>query len=141
MPLTGDAEPLVVRLRSCDADAFAELVDLHGPSMLRLAGDYVPSREVAEDVVQETWIAVLRGIGKFEGRSSLRTWIFSILINIAKRQGIREHRQADTAIRVGTGGTVDPERFRELAIRYRGTGKSRPRRSPIFPKDHYSPPS
>ena len=79
---------------------------------LRVARGYVPSREIAEEVVQETWIALLKGIGSFEGRSSLRTWLFTVLVNIAKRRGMRERRDADVAVMAFTGGTVDPARFR-----------------------------
>ena len=77
---------------------FAELVDRHTPAMLRVARGYVPSHEIAEEVVQETWIALIKGIGKFEGRSSLRTWLFTVMINIAKARGIRERRDVDAAI-------------------------------------------
>jgi RNA polymerase sigma-70 factor (ECF subfamily) len=62
-------------------------------------------------VVQETWIALLRGIDGFEGRSSLRTWLFAVMINIAKRRGARERRVVDIAVVAYTGGTVDPARF------------------------------
>ncbi|MBX9640914.1 MAG: sigma-70 family RNA polymerase sigma factor [Mycobacteriaceae bacterium] len=124
--MSEDMDALLARLRGGDAEAFAELVDLHGPSMLRVARDYVASREHAEDVVQETWVAVLRGIGRFEGRSSLRTWIFSILINIGKRQGVAERRYAGTAARVATGGTVDPQRFRDAGDAYPGHWKEPP---------------
>ena len=84
-------------------------------TLLRCCGSrvgYVPSHEIAEEVVQETWIALLKGIANFEGRSSLRTWLFAVMINIAKTRGIRERRDADTAIVAFTGGTVDPARFR-----------------------------
>jgi RNA polymerase sigma-70 factor, ECF subfamily len=77
-----------------------------------VARGYVPSHEIAEEVVQETWIVLLKGIGKFEGRSSLRTWLFTVMINIAKARGVRERRDADTAIAAFTGGTVDPRLFR-----------------------------
>ena len=66
---------LIAALRYGDESVFADLVDRHTPSMLRVARGYVPSHEIPEEVVQETWIALLKGIGKFEGRSSLRTWL------------------------------------------------------------------
>ena len=69
-----------------------DLVDLLGPSMLRVARMYVSSQAVAEEVVQDAWIGVLKGIDRFEGRSSLRTWIFRIVTNIAKTRGQREGR-------------------------------------------------
>ena len=110
--IAGDEGALVAALQRGDESAFAELVDRHTPALLRVAQGYVPTREIAEDVVQDTWIALLKGIGSFEGRSSLRTWLFAILINIAKNRGIRERRDADLAVAAFTGGTVDPARFR-----------------------------
>ena len=87
----GQAE-LVAALQAGDEAAFAGLVDELGPSMLRVARMYVSTRAVAEEVVQETWLAVLTGIDRFEGRSSLKTWIFRILANRAKTRGEREGR-------------------------------------------------
>jgi RNA polymerase sigma-70 factor (ECF subfamily) len=112
MTETVDETMLIAALRGGDEAAFAQLVDQHAPSMLRVARGYVPSREIAEEVVQETWIALVKGIDNFEGRSSLRTWLFAVMINIAKARGVRERREADTAIAAFTGGTVDPARFR-----------------------------
>jgi RNA polymerase sigma-70 factor (ECF subfamily) len=83
---------LVQRLRARDERAFSDLIDrYHGP-LLRLALVFVPSRAVAEEVVQETWVGVLDGLDSFEGRSSLKTWIFRILTNRAKTRGVRENR-------------------------------------------------
>jgi RNA polymerase sigma-70 factor (ECF subfamily) len=79
-------------VRSGDEDAFASLVDKYSPSMLRVAAAYVPSLSVAQEVVQETWLAVLEGLPRFEGRAALRTWIFQILLNRAKTRGERERR-------------------------------------------------
>jgi RNA polymerase sigma-70 factor (ECF subfamily) len=87
-----DDHLLVERLRAGDEEAFMDLVVNWSPSMLRVARMYVPSQAVAEDVVQETWLGVLNGIGRFEGRSSLRTWVFSILVNRARTRGERERR-------------------------------------------------
>jgi RNA polymerase sigma-70 factor (ECF subfamily) len=115
-----DDVALVAALRAGEESAFAELVDLHTPAMLRVARGYVRSHEIAEEVVQETWIALLKGIGSFEGRSSLRTWLFTILINIAKRRGVRERRDADVAVLAFTGGVVDPARFRGSDDEYPG---------------------
>ena len=87
-----DEDALVEALRRGDEAAFAQLVDeLNGP-LTRLALAHVPSRAVAEDVVGDTWLGVIRGIDDFEGRSSLRTWIFQILLNIARTRGKREKR-------------------------------------------------
>jgi len=85
-------EGLIARLRAGDEQAFVALVNRHQASMLRLAASYVPSRAVAEEVVQETWVAVLHGIDGFEGRAAFRSWMFGILINKAKTSGVRERR-------------------------------------------------
>ena len=93
----GDADDaaLVRRLRAGDATAFAEVVRRNHAAMLRLAATFVSTRADAEDVVQETWLAVVRGIDGFEGRSSLRTWIFSILVTRAKAHGGRQARRPE----------------------------------------------
>lgn len=83
---------LVAKLRTGDSAAFMRLVDDLGPAMLGLARQFTPSRAVAEEVVQETWEAVLKGLDRFEGRASLKTWIFRILANRAKTRGARERR-------------------------------------------------
>lgn len=85
-------QSLLAALRRGDEHAFAMLVDEYSPSLLRLATLYVSSRAVAEDVMQETWIGVLNGLDRFEGRSTLKTWIFRILVNIAKTRAQREAR-------------------------------------------------
>ena len=107
-----DEVAMLAALRRGDEAMFAAVVDRHTPAMLRVARGYVPSQEIAEEVVQETWIALLKGVEKFEGRSSLRTWLFAVMINIAKGRGVRERRDADAAIAAYTGGTVDPALFR-----------------------------
>ena len=126
-----DETALVNALRDGDEAAFAQLVDQHTPSMLRVAHGYVPSREIAEEVVQETWIALVKGIDNFEGRSSLRTWLFAVMINIAKARGVRERRDADAAIAAFTGGTVDPARFRAADDPYPGHWKQGDEPSPF----------
>jgi RNA polymerase sigma-70 factor, ECF subfamily len=110
--VTDDEELLAALLRR-DREAFAALVDDWGPSMLRLARLHVPSHAVAEEVVQETWLAVLAGLPRFEGRSSLRTWVFSILLNLARTRGVRERRVLPFAALRGRRGepAVPPERF------------------------------
>ena len=118
-----DEEALLTALRQGNEAAFVQLVDQHSASMLRVARGYVPSREIAEEVVQETWIALLKGIDNFEGRSSLRTWLFTVMINIAKTRGVRERRDTDAAISAHTGGTVDPARFREAGDEWAGHWK------------------
>ena len=123
MTETMDETVVIAALRDGDESVFAQLVDQHTPSMLRVARGYVPSHEIAEEVVQETWIALVKGIGNFEGRSSLRTWLFTVMINIAKSRGVRERRESDAAIAAFTGGTVDPARFRESGDPYPGHWK------------------
>ena len=90
--LSGEDLGLVERLRAGDETAFMQLVEQLQPQMLRVARMYVATASVAEEVVQEAWLGVLRGIERFEGRSSLRTWIFRILVNTAKTRGQREGR-------------------------------------------------
>lgn len=109
-------DQLVVALRRADESAFAEIVDGWSPALLRLARAHVPSREVAEEVVQETWVAVLAGIDRFEGRSSLRSWVVGILLNKARTQGRRERRTIPFASlrhrhEEGDGPVVDEDRF------------------------------
>ncbi len=108
-----DAEDeLVARLQARDDAAFAALVDRYWSSMLRVARGYVATNEAAEDVVQETFLGVIKGIGTFEGRSSLSTWMFRILVNRAQTRGQREGRTQPFSAVVGDGGpTVDPDRF------------------------------
>jgi RNA polymerase sigma-70 factor, ECF subfamily len=87
-----DDARLVKALRARDERAFEELMRMYNASLLRVAQIYVTSRAVAEEVVQDTWIGVFNGIDRFETRSSLKTWIFRILTNIAKTRGQREGR-------------------------------------------------
>src|ERR1700689_4256660 len=85
-------EELVARLRAGDEQAFVALVARHHAAMLRLARSFVSSAAVAEEVVQDTWLGVLRGIGDFAGRSSFRTCLMRILVNRARSTGVHEHR-------------------------------------------------
>ena len=112
-PLAED-EPTLAALRAGDEKAFLMLVRQLHPSMLRVASLFVSSRAVAEEVVQETWLGVLRGLSGFEGRSSLRRWIFGILTNCAKGRGTREARSVPfSAIEAESEDEppVDPSRF------------------------------
>ena len=106
---------IVRALRAGDETAFMMLVDRYQPSMLRIARMYVSSRAVAEEVVGDAWVGVLRGLDGFEGRSSLRTWIFRILVNIAKTRGQREARSVPFSslwVPEPQGeASVEPERF------------------------------
>src|ERR671930_372536 len=114
---------LVEGLRAGDEAAFAALMREYGAAMLRVAQMYVSSRAVAEEVVQEAWLGVLKGIGRFEGRSSLKTWLFRIVANTAKTRGVRESRSVPfSALGDDTAGesSVDPDRFLGAAERFPG---------------------
>jgi RNA polymerase sigma-70 factor (ECF subfamily) len=115
---------LVEGLRAGDEAAFVALMREYGAAMLRVALMYVSSRAVAEEVVQEAWIGVLKGIGKFEGRSSLKTWLFRIVANTAKTRGVREARSIPFSALGDPGGgdepTVDPDRFLGSGERFPG---------------------
>ena len=105
---------LLDRLRAGDEAAFMELVERYHSGLVRLAQSFVASRAVAEEVAQETWLGVLGGIDRFEGRSSLKTWIFRILVNRAKTRGEREARSVPFSSLEGDGEpSVDPDRFIE----------------------------
>jgi RNA polymerase sigma-70 factor (ECF subfamily) len=111
-----DDAPLLEALKRGDEEAFRSLVAEYHAALLRVAMIYVRRRDVAEEVVQETWLAVLRGLERFEGRSSLRTWIFRIASNIAKTRGERERRSIPLSTLVDPAAVpeaaVPPERFR-----------------------------
>jgi RNA polymerase sigma-70 factor (ECF subfamily) len=114
MVATAADADVVARLRAGDQAAFRELVTHNHTAMVRFASGYVPSTAVAEEVVQDTWIAVIKGIDGFEGRSSLRTWIFRILANQARTRARREARSVPFSSLAGPGDdgpTVDPDRF------------------------------
>lgn len=121
---------LVAGLRSGDEATFAELLDSWTPAMIHVAGTHVSSPDSAAEVVQDTWLAVIKGVHRFESRSSLRTWVFRILVNLAKTRGIRERRTVPwsslTPVSEDLPPTVDPERFRGPADDYPGHWKSFP---------------
>lgn len=113
-PQPPDESALIERLRRGDSRAFRDLVTAHQASLLRLASSFVPSTAVAEEVVQETWIAVIRGIDRFEQRSSLKTWITRILVNIARTKGVKERRTVPMGSLLGDMSdnvAVSPDRF------------------------------
>ncbi|MCA9825513.1 MAG: sigma-70 family RNA polymerase sigma factor [Dehalococcoidia bacterium] len=113
--LSDDDTALVARLREGEAEAFEELVDKYHSALVRFARLYVPTHELAEDVVQETWMGVLRGLDRFEGRSSLKTWIFRIAANRAQTKGKREARTVPFAALASTEAgqeeSVEVDRF------------------------------
>lgn len=106
---------LLARLRQRDEGAFDELVTRHHSALIRMAMGHVGDRAVAEEVVQDTWMAVIEGLDRFEGRSSLRTWIFGIMIHKAKDRGVREKRHTTFSdfetFDDEQGDAVDPSRF------------------------------
>jgi RNA polymerase sigma-70 factor (ECF subfamily) len=112
---------LVARLRDRDEATFHSLVTAWSPLMVRVARGYVASTATAEEVVQETWLAVVRGLDGFEGRSTLRTWVLRICANQAKRAGVRESRVQPSGMPTGEPeGTVDPSRFRPAGEEWAG---------------------
>jgi RNA polymerase sigma-70 factor (ECF subfamily) len=109
-----DDAAVIAALRHGDESVFTDLVTTYSTPLLRLAQDFVRTRSVAEEVVQETWLAVLNGIDRFEGRSSLKTWLFRILVNKAKTRGVREARTVpfSSLELAGSDPAVPEERFR-----------------------------
>lgn len=99
---------LIAELRARNPSAFSDLIDRYQGPLLRLAMTFVPSRAVAEEVVQETWLGVLDGLDAFEGRSTLKTWIFRILTNRARTRGVREHRTVPFSAFADTDGDHEP---------------------------------
>jgi len=112
---SGDETALLERLVAQDESAFAELVRLYHGSLVRVARLFVATVETAEEVVQETWLAVITGVGRFEGRSTLKTWIFRILMNRARTRAVRDKRTVSLADLSGDGDQpeVDADRFRD----------------------------
>ena len=108
-----DERRIVEALRRGEESAFTSLIDVYQSTMLSLAQRYVRSRAVAQEVVQDTWLSVLNGIDRFEARSSLKTWIFRILLNQAKSRGVRESRNVPFSALEGESSepSVEPERF------------------------------
>lgn len=124
MPMQSESVPvangeieLLARLRQGDEGAFDELVTRHHSALIRMAMGYVADREVAEEVVQDTWMAVIEGLDRFQGRSSLRTWIFGIMIHKAKDRGVREKRHTNfssfESIDDDGDEAIDPSRFHQ----------------------------
>src|SRR3954466_15718265 len=112
-PMRSDEETLAA-LRRGDERVFVELVEQHQTLMLRVASRYVRNQAVAEEVVQEAWLGVLKGLRNFEGRASLKTWILRILVNIAKTRGVRESRSVpySSLAPEGEEPAVELQRFR-----------------------------
>lgn len=115
MTLTNEESDVVAQLLACDENAFRDLLAAHHTNMVRLARSFVRNPATAEEIAQETWLQVLKGLEKFEGRSTLKTWIFSILANRARTRAVRDGRTllfSDMSGEVGDGEpAVDPSRF------------------------------
>jgi RNA polymerase sigma-70 factor, ECF subfamily len=127
-PLAGTQESeLVQALRAGDEAAFAALVERYHAGFVRVARMYVRDRAVAEEVAQETWLAVLGAIDRFEARSSLKTWLYRILTNRAKTRGARESRSVPfSSIGDAEEQSVEPDRFRPEGEQYPGGWKESP---------------
>jgi RNA polymerase sigma-70 factor, ECF subfamily len=128
VPMSDDV--LVAGLRAGDEEAFARVLGEWSRSMIRVARSFVSTDASAEEVVQDTWLAVIQGIDRFEGRSSLRTWVYRILVNTARKRGVREHRSVPWSSLSPTdddrGPTVDPAAFRGSDDPYPGGWKTFP---------------
>ncbi len=134
-----DETPLIEALRRGDEGAFLTLVTMHYAAMLRLAQLYVDSRAVAEEVIQETWLGVLQGLDRFEGRSSLKTWIFRILLNRARTRAQRENRTIPfSALNAASNPdepAVEPEAFAPPDARYPGCWLTSPAEWDTLPEE------
>ncbi|MGH2715991.1 MAG: RNA polymerase sigma factor [Thermoleophilaceae bacterium] len=133
---TDDAEQLA-RLRAGDEQAFQDLVERHYGTMVAVASTYVSSRAVAEEVVQDAWIGVLRGLDGFEGRSSLQTWIMRIVANTAMRRGGAEAHSVpfSSLAREGEEAAVDADRFRGPEDAFPGHWRAYPRDWSSLPEE------
>jgi RNA polymerase sigma-70 factor, ECF subfamily len=120
---------LLRALQDGDEAVFMAIIEAWGPAMLRLARAHVSSQAIAEEVVQEAWVGILRALDGFEGRSSLKTWAFRIVSNIAKTRGVRESRSVpfSSATADGEEGpAVEPDRFQTAGHRYPGHWQTPP---------------
>jgi len=119
----GDDAVLVDALRTGDEAAFAWMLERYDAPLRRMARNFVPTTAIADEVVQDTWLAVIEGIDRFEQRSSLKTWLYRILLNIARTHGAKEQRTIPFATNtiVDDEPAVDPHRFRRFALKGRGT--------------------
>src|ERR1700722_8822046 len=107
-PTPTDDDELLEGLKAGDEEAFVALVGRHNHALFYVARSFVPSDAIAEEVVQDTWMAVVRGLSKFEGRSSIKTWLMSIAVNRARSTGTRESRVRPLS---SSEVAVDPNRF------------------------------
>ena len=134
-----DDGTLLAAVRRGDESAFVTLIDRYHPSLVRIATLFVRDHETAEEVAQETWIGVLRGLDRFEGRSSFRTWLFGILANQARRRGERERRMIPFSALAqppaAAEPAVAPERFLPQGHEWAGHWASPPPSWPVTPEE------
>jgi RNA polymerase sigma-70 factor (ECF subfamily) len=123
-----DDSDLVAALRAGDEAAFSRIVSEWSRPMLTLARGFVSTEASAEEVVQETWLAVIKGLDRFEGRSSLRTWVYRILVNTAKSRGVREQRTLPWSSLAGedAGPSLDPALFQGAGEPHPGGWRAAP---------------
>lgn len=136
-----DEARLITALKNGDAEAFMTLVETHQAALIRLANVIVHDERLAEEVVQETWIAVLKGIKTFEGRSSLKTWIYTILMNraktVARREGKYTPLGSDQSELEDEEPAVAPDRFNPSDSTYPRHWVTPPRSWDEFPEDYF----
>ena len=127
---TADDQRIIAGLRAGEEAVFAEMVDRYHGSLVRVAMRYTPSRAVAEEVVQDTWIGVIEGIDRFEGRSTVKTWLYKILIYRARARGERERRTTPMSALTIDDATpsVPTERFRGSDALWAGHWATPPQR-------------
>lgn len=123
-----DDSDVVAALRAGDEAAFSRVVSDWSRPMLTLARNFVSTEASAEEVVQETWLAVIKGLDRFEGRSALRTWVYRILVNTAKTRGVKEHRTLPWSSVAGddAGPSLDPALFQSAGGAYPGHWRAAP---------------
>src|SRR6185312_713024 len=122
----GDEQSLVAALRAGDESAFVAVVDAYGPPMRRFALGFVRAGALADEVVQEAWLGALRGLDRFEGRSSLKTWLFQIVANTAKTRAVREARTVPFSELGAEEPAVAADRFLGPDARYPGAWATYP---------------
>lgn len=125
-----DDDDVVAALRRGDEATFRRVVAAHHPGLVRAARTFVRTESVAEEVAQDTWLAVIRGLDTFQERSSFKTWLFRILVNQARTRGVRESRITPFSSLVGDGGdhvsSVDADRFESDDGRWPGHWRAAP---------------
>jgi RNA polymerase sigma-70 factor (ECF subfamily) len=126
--VAGDERELLAALRAGDEAAFSRIVSEWSRPMLALARGFVSTEASAEEVVQETWLAVIKGLDRFEGRSSLRTWVYRIMVNTAKTRGVKEHRTLPWSTLAGEDGgpSLDPALFQSGSEPHPGGWRAAP---------------